>query len=567
MPYDFDDVPRFDLGLTMAGAISAGAYTAGVLDFLVEALDAWEAGKLAGDPGAPLHAVGLRVVSGASAGSICGAILAAALRYDFPHVRLSDKSRCAANPLFDSWVNMIDIRYLLEDRDILKGQEPVSLLDSTRLLEIARKAIDYGEGIPTIQRAYLGEPTRFIFTLTNLRGVPFRLTLSSGGGYGQDMSKHGDCMRFAVTGVGRAGPSALRPDEYPLSFPATGTSKWSTWGPQFATAALASAAFPVGLAPRELARQVTDYEHIQVVVPEGGGQPAQLRTLQPAWNTVNPKPAGAYRFANVDGGTIDNEPMELARIELCDGDPRERSPRDGKEAIRAVVMIDPFVGPEKAGPHDLSELNVLKSALSMFSALKNQARFKPEDVAMAADDTIYSRFLIAPARDGALADNSAYSIACGSLGGFGGFLSQAFREHDYFLGRRNCQRFLERHLTLPEENKLFKGWNADQRNLFRLVKTRQDGMGSVELPIIPLMRHLHPETGQVEASPVWPKGSCDPAKLEEPIRCRLNALYDGFVSGARGFLMTLGWHFYLRPKIMNFTNEAIRKQLGDHGLL
>lgn len=567
MPYDFDDVPRFDLGLTMAGAISAGAYTAGVLDFLVEALDAWEAGKLAGDPGAPLHSVGLKVVSGASAGSICGAILAAALRYDFPHVRLTDKSRCADNPLFNSWVNMIDIRYLLEHRDIVEGQEPISLLDSTRLLEIARKAMDYGDGIPTIERPYLGEPTRFIFTLTNLRGVPFRFTLSSGGAYGQDMSMHGDCMRFAVTGVGRVGPSALRPDEYQLSFPATGTSKWNTWGPQFATAALASAAFPVGLAPRELARRVTDYEHIQVVVPEGGGQPAKPRTLEPAWNAVNPKPVGNYRFANVDGGTIDNEPMELARIELCDGDLLARNSRDGKAATRAVVMIDPFVGPEPAGPQDLSGMSVLKSALSMFSALKNQARFKPVDVAMAADDTIYSRFLIAPARDDTSADNSAYSIACGSLGGFGGFLSQSFREHDYFLGRRNCQRFLERYLTLPEENKLFDGWTADQRNLFRQAKTKQDGTTSAELPIIPLMRLLHPTTGQVEASPVWPKGGCKPADLEDLIRSRLNALYDGFVSGSRGFFMTLGWYFYLRPKIIKFTNEAITKQLGAHGLL
>ena len=29
----------FEMGLAMAGAISAGAYSAGVLDFLIEALD------------------------------------------------------------------------------------------------------------------------------------------------------------------------------------------------------------------------------------------------------------------------------------------------------------------------------------------------------------------------------------------------------------------------------------------------------------------------------------------------------------------------------------------------
>jgi len=33
---------EFQIGLTMSGAISAGAYTAGVIDFLAEALDAWE---------------------------------------------------------------------------------------------------------------------------------------------------------------------------------------------------------------------------------------------------------------------------------------------------------------------------------------------------------------------------------------------------------------------------------------------------------------------------------------------------------------------------------------------
>ena len=35
----------FEIGLVMGGAVSAGAYTAGVLDFLFETLDAWEAAK------------------------------------------------------------------------------------------------------------------------------------------------------------------------------------------------------------------------------------------------------------------------------------------------------------------------------------------------------------------------------------------------------------------------------------------------------------------------------------------------------------------------------------------
>jgi hypothetical protein len=52
----------FELGLVMAGAISAGAYSAGVLDFLFEALDAYEEAK--GQPGwsGPTHDVRVPVM-------------------------------------------------------------------------------------------------------------------------------------------------------------------------------------------------------------------------------------------------------------------------------------------------------------------------------------------------------------------------------------------------------------------------------------------------------------------------------------------------------------------------
>jgi predicted acylesterase/phospholipase RssA len=63
---------EFRIGLALAGAISAGAYTAGALDFLVEALEEWEAAR--GQPGVPTHRTGLKVIAGASAGAITGAL-------------------------------------------------------------------------------------------------------------------------------------------------------------------------------------------------------------------------------------------------------------------------------------------------------------------------------------------------------------------------------------------------------------------------------------------------------------------------------------------------------------
>src|SRR5579859_7573639 len=77
----------YRIGLAMAGAVSAGAYTAGALDFLIEALDAWEAAKARGER-VPAHQVSLEAASGASAGAMCAALLAILLPGRFPHVRV-----------------------------------------------------------------------------------------------------------------------------------------------------------------------------------------------------------------------------------------------------------------------------------------------------------------------------------------------------------------------------------------------------------------------------------------------------------------------------------------------
>ena len=50
----------FRIGLCMAGAVSAGAYTAGVMDYLLEALEEWE--KRKGQPGVPTHKVAIPVM-------------------------------------------------------------------------------------------------------------------------------------------------------------------------------------------------------------------------------------------------------------------------------------------------------------------------------------------------------------------------------------------------------------------------------------------------------------------------------------------------------------------------
>ena len=557
--------PRFEIGLVMAGAISAGAYSAGVLDFLVEAMDAWERAKRDAPAEAPPHCTALKVVTGASAGSIAGAILAACLKHDFPHVTLDNRGQAgAANPLYDSWVNRIDIAELLGTRDVADGRKALSALDSTVLLEIAQRAMDYGGNVAAIDRPWLCDPLRFIFTLTNLRGVPYQYALGGSQTLGMDMTRHGESMRFALSGLGTVVAPARRANEYPLAYPAPGVPKWSTWGSPFALAAVASGAFPLGLAPRALTRNTADYVDEPVVVPAGADMPAEIRPIRPSWSAgINPDPGAAYNFVCVDGGTIDNEPIELARIELADGDPLGRNARDGASADRAILLIDPFAGAEKPGPATLAETNLLGSAFSLLGALKNQARFNPADIALASDESIYSRFLVSPARPGASAGNSAYAIACGSLGGFGGFFSQSYREHDYFLGRRNCQRFLQLHFTLPSQNPLFAQWTQPMRDKFRVPAAVGAGY---ELPIVPLMPAVHPDTYEQKAAP-WPLDRIDPDELSDAVSDRLDALYDSFVGGFRGLFLSIGWAIYLRPKLRELVLGKIRSGLEDHKLL
>src|ERR1700761_9754118 len=78
------DQDTFYVGLCMAGAVSAGAYTAGVMDYLLEALAEWE--KRRGQPGVPTHRVQIPVMGGASAGGMTSVMAATSLNNPLPPI-------------------------------------------------------------------------------------------------------------------------------------------------------------------------------------------------------------------------------------------------------------------------------------------------------------------------------------------------------------------------------------------------------------------------------------------------------------------------------------------------
>jgi hypothetical protein len=305
----------------------------------------------------------------------------------------------------------------------------------------------------SVERPWIGranDPSlRVRLTLTNLRGAPYSFPL-----FGTDtdqtygMLNHGDYFDFAVGRTPILAQGA-EPGATPLDVTNLAQKDWNV----YRETALATGAFPVGLAPRIISRQDTAFYRAAQTF---GYQDAQTQKFCPVTPDTCFDDVAPYSFVSVDGGVIDNAPLELARRYLSGSVPHNE--RSGDGANKAVLLIAPF--PNFAATPPENDDDILANVLQrLLAALIDQARFKPEELQLAANDTCFSRFMISPTRIGnGSAAAKQFPIACGVLGGFGGFLHESFRRHDYLLGRRNAQAFLRWNFGLPQTNdRLFKG--------------------------------------------------------------------------------------------------------------
>lgn len=475
----------FDLGLVTAGAVSGGAYQAGVMDFLVEALDRWYAAKAAGED-VPQHDVRVRVVTGASAGGINSALFAIVANWGYQPRRLDaelsvwgEAARDKPSPFHSIWVDGIDIADLLTTDDLDGGQLP-SLLNASYLEKVLVPQALRFEGVPIAEeqrpiRGWLADPLPVLLTVTNLKGVPYSLGFNTGANNefqaDYQMVLHKDFMAFKVEGV----PGTPTPQDLNglIDVPAPNSVTSAPWG-HLGSAALATAAFPVGLAPIALERPYEDY-HYRIHYTDTESQ--EVRFISPL-----PLPE-LYQFANLDGGVMNNEPFDLARAVLFGRDAGEIS--DGAVVDRGVLLLEAF--PRTAELFENLQPNMVESVMRMVSSQIEQARFKMEDLIFAARDDVFSRFLIQPIRPDAT-DPGKLTLASAPLSAFFGFFSRDFREHDFQLGRRNCQDFLRHRLKLPPVNPV----------LGAAAKADADGL----VPLIPLVGPCAKE----EPIPEWPAG-------------------------------------------------------------
>lgn len=535
----------YHIGLSMAGAVSAGSYTAGMLTQLFENIDKWYEYKTKGftfktpdgeevtitPEEMPQHDISIEALSGASAGGMCTALLAVCF------------AEGKFDRLYDTWVNQVDLKPMLSTSDIRSTNSPVYSFFNVNVIDkIAEGITNFVHNPSNSWPPYLAEQIDMYLTLTNLEGIPYGLTFNSNSNSNQFIRNFADYKRFTLIKPGSEIPF---PDDSTLLNPRAKSSQsnikeWS----ELVSTCVASGAFPFGLKPRTISRRKIEFDkrewYFNYQMQPGVKPEPQYVNV----NWVDGTP-DTIDFQYVDGGVMNNEPFELVRRRLALNQGYWRNPTKGNEAKSGVIMIDPFPSdaPEISGSVISKLPEVSQLAGELFGSLRNQALFSQDLLYAALDPSVYSRFLVSPSRyeliDGQYVQASV-PLASSILGAFGGFISVAFRNHDYELGRRNCYDFLQKHFSLPLSNPIVdyveKNGLTDKYLKAGWLKSKinSDGISELNMQIIPVIPESAKDNNltvlMAPAYPEWPKVYPDQlGELREMAYARFERVLDVYI--------------------------------------
>lgn len=498
----------FHIGITMAGAVSAGAYTAGFVDYLIEILELWESQKksirkkIASNESLndyerkiPLHDVCIDAFGGASAGGMAGMMSVLSTFSKMNPVK-EPSSVKTGNILYDSWVLLDDdtedstinkvttFEKMLYTDDFEGNTDGVpSLLNSKPIDRIADRVFD--ELAPEKDKrkrpSYISEDLRVLVTLCSLRGVPFELNfkniISANFPYspGHRMNEHMIIAHFKTK---------FNEDEdkdvYLKFDPYDRESK------EFLKLCTkATGAFPIGLAPRHFEGKFSKEYIKNCILRNLDIDKKNKSAIDIKINTKN------FDFTDIDGGTINNEPYsEVVQIlEEVNPSYNQKLPMFG------TIMIDPFpnfYNQDESIPipdpisDSLFQKNIWSVIPKAYTTFREQVRVKHSG-SFYKD---YLRLLVFPVKwkqNGVLKDHPP--LSCAALGGFGGFLDIEFRKHDFFLGRNNAKNFLRAFfmLELDKQNRhpLFEDLNDESINMFK-----RETNNKMYFPIIPDLNYI-----------------------------------------------------------------------------
>lgn len=565
---------KFKICLTMAGAVSAGAFTAGVVDYLLETMELWEKAKQRNkalgighvdyDHSLPMHEVEIDVISGSSAGGITGALTMLNLVDQSYRPVNKDNPNGVNNRFYESWVNMADdqtentFEKMLAKSDLnklKKGEKPEALLNSDPIDAIADRALQLKE--PTAYPPYIAPDLDLILTTTNLRGMNFQIDFGGFKKAGPVITSHAGFFRYKLAHEQRAAGIPAGDDLYYVL---------DLKNPQdmnyLKEATLSTAAFPIGLKSREVSiAQEFVNRYPKYLFGERQGVKPLVREEE------------VYRFNSIDGGLINNEPFAIGLKVL-----REKNP--ALDDRYAVVMIDPFPNSD----HDVDEVNprpdLITVAKGMFKSLRNQAMFNQDGILDAIEGRDHTKFLVEPVRKmklGKVISAVKNHLASAPFSGFAGFMQRSFREHDYHLGRLNCQAFLRYYFAVPEtdvQHKLGLMPHDKAMDRFAIFEQQFDINSPRFFPIIPDIRVLKARTNEVDEAMFGADAQLDfldfPRMAESDfnkryrtaVRRRLESVLNSIVGN---FWFKALNRLFLRRRLADGLSDMMLKALRDNG--
>ncbi len=575
----------FHLGLTMAGAVSAGAYTAGFMDYILEALSEWYNAKQIhkdnNKSNIPKHNVVIDAIGGASAGGMVSMITALAL-YEGKIKPVREKANTkTGNLLYDSWVFLDDddslyegskkgkttFEKMLSDSDLDDKKGAPSLLNSKPIDRIAEQVFEkLSEHASTDNFPdYISKDLRVLLTVTSLRPLDYKIKLSRikskflDSTPGHRISNHDIVAHFKVNYNETTDKNEYLPFR-PLSLSLDSKSNRDF----LIKVTKATGAFPVGLAPRYF-----DTEFPMSYVEES------LKKRK-AFNAdmdieFDKETNGNFQFTAVDGGTINNEPFDEVLRCLEDN----HGPEDKNNPKYGTILIDPFPNFEDEivnSTLDYEKTSIMDIVGNLVPTILNQARNKQSDTFGSGIFKImaFPRKL----KLGQIDEEVDHPpLATGGIGGFGGFLDIEFRKHDFFLGRKNARNFL-RGVFLTEcnpndPNNLFFGVNEEAIDEFS-----RELDGKTYMPIIPDVSKLDPNDDpnptryEIQDFPEFKSKAFK--TLEKPIRNRvksilkaeLNSKFSGFIWRlSRGIIINK-----VSRKLTQWVMTTIEKDFRKRGM-
>jgi predicted acylesterase/phospholipase RssA len=599
------------IGLCLAGSISAGAYTAGVIDFILEALERWELAKemFPNDKSIPRHKVEIRIITGASGGAIAGGFLILQNHKKFEvfdvekPTQIDPKWYEKSSIQYDAWVNLtekdenasiLNQLLYLEDLKVHKG---ASFFNSNFFEKLTNKIVHQTEYSKEHKLKYIADDLEFAASVSNLDGIGSTVTFNQGqenetgenaGKYLTKSSK--DLAHFQLVETEFVVP---KDGQIPLLFNKNKTINTKVFG----EAMMATSAFPFGFKPRFLTR---DGKYIL----------KNPLLSNPESIALNVKEGQDYTTMNVDGGMMNNEPFEVAAYLL---QRKFKSIEEDKYDINKVVedfinqncrprtlnefstilMIDPFptesdLKIETNNPKP----NLIATTLKIITSLRNQPLVKNFHINNATNPRDYSRFMLAPRRkkinaNGTVIDvkNGSKAIACGALDGFGGFLDKDIRLHDYELGRFNCQHFLQKRFGVDTQldNDLYN-------QLFPLCQEETSEYINKETHIFPFIpdimlvdgkakiNSINDYSGNLNKNPLAPhfpnyiKFTVNEIaqKMESVsplLRARIKILMLQLVPNFLFRLFLRVFSNFLSKRIESNINEIVLRDLDNHGMI